>query len=391
MKTKKLLILVVVAAVLVALATVNSRQRSAATAPSKLGEKVLPDLDLNAISAITYSTHDRTVAVERVDGRWVVPAKYGYPADFERIKAFAMKLRDLKIHYVANISDTQLENLQLLPPAEASAANRGATGTELRLTGGDGQPLAQLLVGRPIEKDTGGVEPFPGAGSYPTSQFVSTDKGAIYVVSDVLRKLDDHVNDWLHGSILGIQMSEIARVERTHEGASVVITKADGASDYALEDLAPTEQMIGWKANGLAGAIAYLSLADVADPALEDAALGFDAPTTWKGYTADGKIITVVIGGEAPQGAGRYIRVSASHEPVPADEADGSEDDASSDATSEVERINARVSGWTYIIEANSAEGLLTPRADMVEDKPLEDKAADDAATTAEAGMGVGE
>jgi len=232
------------------------------------------------------------------------------------------------------------------------------------------------------------VEPFPGAGSYPTSQFVATDGGDVYVVSDVLRKLDDDVTGWLHRSILGIQVSEIVRVERTHDGTDVVISKTAGASDYALEDLAPTEQMIGWKANGLAGAVAYLSLKDLADPALDDTALGFDAPAMWKGYTADGKVITVVIGGEAPEGAGRYIRVSASHEPVPAEEG---EDDTSSDAAGEVEQINARVSGWTYVIESNSAESFLTARGDMVEDKPLEDTAADDAATTAEAGMGVEE
>lgn len=141
MKAKNLIILGASAAVLVAVAVRFSRETPDAAA-ERVGQPVFPDLPVNDVEQVVITTPEGTATVARAADTWAVPARFGYPADFEKIRGLLLKLSRLKIGQVVTVGDAQKASLKMVAPGGGANA-----GTSIDLLGAGGKQIASLLIG----------------------------------------------------------------------------------------------------------------------------------------------------------------------------------------------------------------------------------------------------
>ena len=83
---------------------------------SKVGEKLIPGLVVSAVEKMRIVEANESVTMNRVDGKWQVAERDGYPAHIDRIAEFMAKLADLKITQLEPMAESQRARLQLLEP-----------------------------------------------------------------------------------------------------------------------------------------------------------------------------------------------------------------------------------------------------------------------------------
>jgi len=414
MKTKNLIVLVVVALVLVGLAYLSSSRKGRLTeASTMIGKYVLPGLQeteaLNRIEKAVFVSALATVTVARVDNVWVAPNKHDYPVEFGKLRDFLRKLADLKIGQTVPSGESQLRKLELVSPG--SGETEGA-GTVVKLLDKSDTVIATLMVGKEHEKKPASGSPSPspspfggygGYGGYPDGRYVAVD-GKAYLVTDTLNDIPDDDKDWLDDDLANVSSSDIIEVTvKNAEGKSVTLTRPDGFGDLVLAELAEDEEMDSSKASGLGNALSYLSFEDVVDPGLADKDLGFDKPTVYSAKTKKGKTYTLTLGGSPESSEDRYARLSAVYEPPPEEAADAakSEDDRAEEAggeearkkaeeeakkkkdeqeklAKEVRELNEKVGAWTYLIRSHKIDDVTANRDDLVKKKEKEEEKSGD-------------
>ncbi|MBM4142688.1 MAG: DUF4340 domain-containing protein [Lentisphaerae bacterium] len=385
MKSRTLVILTALAAVLVALAALTSRERRAAE-PRELGRPVLPGLQVNDVTAVRIVSPAGTSAVARADELWTVPDRYGYPADFTKVKELLLKLSEMKIGQTVRADERQLRKLRVLPPGSGAAAEE--TGTLVELKGASGAAAANLLVGAPHSR----TPSEPGAyGGYPDGTYVSPDNGRrVYLVADLFDDLPGTPQEWMDAELLNVPANDVARITITGPGRKDVrLSRNAESNQLALDDLAANEQLDSSGLYAVESALSYLRLEDVADPSLDAAATGLAEPIVFSLETAKGEIYTVRLGTNAPGDADsglRYARIAVAPGEPPATEEtpeDKAAEDEEAPATdkgraerAELEKkvadLNKRLAGWTYLLSSYKAEGLARTREELA--KPKEEE-----------------
>ena len=141
MRPRNLLILVVIAAVLAGAAVIKNKRQRSADESSAMGTKLLVDVDLNKVAALSIRSADGSVELAaQEDGAWVASGRFGYPARFSKIRDFVLKLAELKIGFTVTADDQDRGLLKLLPPGGEAASN--SAGTEVKLRDAAGATLA---------------------------------------------------------------------------------------------------------------------------------------------------------------------------------------------------------------------------------------------------------
>ena len=177
MKMKTLVLLILAAAALGWLAHYTSRRAASEQTPPA-GRKLLPDLPVNDVQQIVLESGTNRLVIGRAADRWTVPARFDYPANFERIRDGLRKLADLKVGPVVRLDRTQAAALQL--STDGSSTN---VGTRLTLTGRDGRPLATLVLGKYHERKAEG--PMAMYGGFPDGRYVAAGP-EYYLVGETL-------------------------------------------------------------------------------------------------------------------------------------------------------------------------------------------------------------
>jgi hypothetical protein len=112
--------------------------------------------------------------IARKDGTWVVESKYGFPANFGKLREQLLKLSDLKIGQIMTVDDAQKEELKVTGNSAGSIVLSGAGNTQ----------LASVILGDTRERPAPEGSPY---GGYPDGRFVSADEGkSVYLVGDAL-------------------------------------------------------------------------------------------------------------------------------------------------------------------------------------------------------------
>ncbi len=401
MNSKKMLMLIAAAVVLVGLAHWSSRRRDSGRAVARrIGTPVLPafqDVDtVNRIARMTFVSPGSTVEVARVDGTWVAPGQYGYPVKFENVREFALSLVNLKIGHVLSASEVRRKRLGLLPPAD-ERADRASSGTQVVLADEHGVTLAELIVGNEFQGPEDLESPMAGYGGMPQGRYVATDEEMI-VVSELFHGLPRKAQDWLDDDLVHVAGSDIAKIELAHpERDRLVLRRPETGGNLTLSDLGAQEEMNTSKLGGLSGVLSHLRFADVADPALADEAMGLDRPVVLTAETRDGTRYRLDVGNKAGDTDDRYVRLSAdwietespgsvqdeTSDKTPADEvdvADAEDDEAEKDRQerekkrAELEALNAQWSAWTYILPSYKIHHVMAAREDLVQEKKAKAK-----------------
>jgi hypothetical protein len=388
MKTKNLIILLVVAVVLGLVAMWS--QRSEEEPSDMIGQLVLGELPLNDIATIVVTTPGSTSRLAKADEVWVSEDTYGYPADFTRIKAAMLKLGDLKIGQMVEADAGSKAAMKMVLPTSSPEG-----GMLVELFDAGGQNLGTLLIGESRKRSGGAQGQF---GGRPDGQFVSSDEGAtVVLVKDNLYEFGS-AGDWIAKELVSVPGTDVRSVRITGpERTILALGLAEGGADLVLAELGEKEEMDSSKVNGIKAALSYLRFEGVADPTLSNTDLGMDRPVEFVSTTQNGEIYTVQIGAQSPDSENRYARIRVALQPVePAAEAapDGEQtaeeiQAAAAEKTRHAEErakqelkvaeLNKKLAPWTYLLASYKSDTMLSTRDQIV--KTIEEEAPDTPAT----------
>src|SRR3989339_640879 len=185
MKGKNLLVLIVLAVVLVIVA-VNTSDNGSKSKPNVIGNNVFPDLVADDVEKIVITSTEGTTTVARVNDIWSVPDRFNYPADFNKLKDYLLKVSDMKIGQVMKLDEKQKASMKLTP----------TSATKLEFVGKNNSTIVSLLIGEArMRKPAGDMAEF---GGYPDGQYGSPDEGKnVYLVSTALSELPLNSKNWL--------------------------------------------------------------------------------------------------------------------------------------------------------------------------------------------------
>lgn len=381
MKNKNLIILIVAGVVLAALAWMTSREEQPA-GTNRIGKTLLPDLAVNDIDELIITSGLQTARVSRVDGTWVLPSRYQYPANFENVRRLMLNLAELKIGQAFHASDRQRDQMALTP----------AKATTIQLKS-KGNTVAELKLGVNREATQADAMPLGMAGAMTDGRYLAIANDPMaYLVADSLHDAQADIKRWLNTTILDVSANAVKSITLSNpdDGTFSLVKNADNKLEFAEGDETFDES----KAYALTGALSYLTLQDVADPNASDEDLGIDGRYSFSVSTTNHIVYTVTVSDKIDTTDERYISVDVAY--VPPAEADTpptaqtAEDEAeratnavtevasaSSDdaARQQAKELKQKLAPWTYRIAGYKANTLVSTRASLIkepEDVPVD-------------------
>ena len=391
-------------AALVAIVTaiaLNQANRPRSESGGEQSSYLVPELrdHVNDVSKLVVTGADnKTLAtLERGTNGWSIAEKGGYAADTGKLREFLLKLADAK---QVEEKTANKDKYATLGVEDVSASE--AKGFQVELDG-LAQPLG-LIVG--MANPRGGT--FVRRVGDPQSWLVSATL-----------KVEKNAADWLKKDLVDIAENRIESVTIIHpDGKRVRVSKdAEGDVNFKLADIPKGREAASeYSANGLASTLAGLRFDDVAlaqgaapdDKALQAAYATFDGivvdVTAWEKDAKDYAQFTASLDAtRADKGiAAQQAKTKSEFETATAIAAKDSKlaekpikllavSDATKDhenrlaaLNKEVADLNARVSGWTYVLPAYKYANINKSSNDLL--KPLGDKKAAGAAQTTVAG-----
>lgn len=204
--------------------------------------------ELNEIKGIRISgAGDLVIAdLARQESGWVVSSRHDYPADFDKVREYLIKLSEAKLR---EAKTSKPENYSRLGVEDLAGTDAKGLGVELT---GQKNPV-KLIIGI-------------ASGGASSGTFVRrADEAVSYLVSgDVIP--DKEGSSWLSKAVLDLPSTEVFKVAITAPDKSILaIQKADAtAFDFDVLNLPKGRQLSSESAaNAIAGALASVTLEDV--------------------------------------------------------------------------------------------------------------------------------
>ncbi len=213
------------------------------------GEPVVPGLKdaLNDVKLVRLvGAESKPIAtLEKRDGAWVIAEKDGYPADFAKVREYLIKLADAKLVE----AKTSLPDLYGKLGVE-DIAGKDAKGVQLEIEGL--KEPAKLIVGN-----------YNGQGG--DSTFVRRAGDAQSWLARGNLTADKIAANWLRRDLADVASSRIAEVTIASGGKTLRAFKNDAAEpNYAVADLPRGRELSSeYVANGLASVLSGLRFDDV--------------------------------------------------------------------------------------------------------------------------------
>lgn len=385
MKPKQLVFLLIAVVIVVAAGIVlyhrNSRRWSGSPQDSA-GRPVVPKLDVNAVARMTISDAANTLTVQRQDGIWQVKEAAGYPADFQKIRQFLLDLKDIKIAQPVEGGTIVHERLKLLEPT----GEQIASGVLLRLADAEDRVLHSLILGK--QQMRKGGENLPYGGNVPNGRYIRVvESGAIGLVADTFAAATTEKSRWFNREFF--KAGRVKTIAMAHHGETLWAfarekpedTLAVGGGIPEGKDLDPAA------VSQLASAMNYPNFADIAAPDAPPEETGMDAPRVCTITDFDGLQFVISVG--AKKGDAFHLRVNVA-DIGPAERApvEGEDEEAAKKANEEfagklaerrskVDEYNARLAGWTYLVNSYVVAAIDKSRDDFFKDKPEPAEAPD--------------
>jgi len=422
MKTRNLVLLVVLAGALISWAVWSMRpQPKPETA--LIGTKVLPGLPVNQVHEIVLITTNNTLTLARVKGTWTVASRFNYPADFNKVADVLLQLGELKVGQVMTVSDAQKGAFKLLDPAAKAPGAQEQSGTRVELRDENDGLLATLLIGKPFMRAApdGGLQGPLAFGDYPDGQYVQTADARVFLVAQTLDRFTNDIKGWLAEEFIDAAAADICEIAVSGpERAAIKLVRPKEGKPFTLEGLQDEEGALDTaKVNQMSGALNLLGFDDIAAPTLSPKETGLDHPLVFEAKTRQGRIYTLRIGNTLTNDTfDRYVQASVAWQapaesgatakdaaPAPALSSGSAPDkgaagtnaadtaaagqhkaDEAAKEADKAKALNDRLAAWTFIIKSYRAEPLLIKRADLIKkteppgdaaEKALPDKPAE--------------
>lgn len=263
-----------------------------------LGRPLLKDLKAADIVAIRIVEPAASLTLQRKGERWVIAERADFPADFDRVREFVLKLIGLKIGQSEPLGDKDRARLNL-----------DASGTRVELNGADGSTLGALLVGRKYFKRE--VENPDKAIADGRFIGLPGEAATAYLVGDPLVQAAARSAEWIERSAFKVEKVKTLEL-RTPDGEAWRISRAGDNAEWKLAGARPGEKLDISRANAASYSLSLLELADIAPRgAATDAAMsGLDKPVLIDATTLAGASYAIKVGKLA--GDNYYVSFTAS-------------------------------------------------------------------------------
>ncbi|MDZ4199924.1 MAG: DUF4340 domain-containing protein [Kiritimatiellia bacterium] len=272
-------------------------------------------LDVNAVARIEVAKNGQAVVVERSGNRWILSRMHGYPADSSKVADRLIRLSQMTVGQVIRGGENFLPEFGLAPLPE-----------EERLTPVEnpGQPLAVTLsdsAGRTLwSMKVGGFRRSAASLRDPmqteiSGQYIQGAEGDVILLGELAPDFSPEGLNWLDSSLTRIAAEEVIAVQAEGSNRTLRLTAERGGWKAQVE-----EQAMEWAdsldARRLAGALRYLRMAGVADPALPDEVTGMNEADRFEYRTRSGLRIEAKVGREAAETGNVYFRITADFDPA---------------------------------------------------------------------------
>jgi hypothetical protein len=373
MRTKTLVILLIICGFLAGVGALVIRLKSPSGSGSPLDRLILEKLPANEISSITIQGPEKSVLLAKKPDRWVVENRFHYPADFGKIADFVRKLKQAKIGRQFESSQATLKRLALKNPDDKDVGE-SEKGTQIQLKDESGKLLASLLLGKPRKS---GAE-----HSFPDGHYVKLDNDpTIYLIDTHFAHLQKEPSDWLDKALLKVDASEVKKIS--------CLSPEGGAIHYSFEraekgtDLEPTALPANKKVdkpalNRLARSLSSLSMEDVIDPSDDSVSTDLKKFHTLEYHLFNGIIYRVYPGKACSKDGPCYLKLEVDYQEPAAEKKPAKEDKASSDEKTnpektpeeidlEAKQLNKRLSPWVYVISKGQHDAFVTDLDKLLE------------------------
>ena len=367
-------VLVVLLVVLGGAALIYQRQQSAEQAPNAalLGKPLLKGLKAADVVALRITGAKQVLTLHGKDGGWTIAERADFPADFAKVRDFALKAIGLKVAQSEPIGEADRARLMLNEPGKDGA------GTLVEFLSADGKPLAQLIVGKKyFSSGAGDEQSGPADGRFVMRP---EEPKTVYIVADPLAQASARSADWIDRSSFVAEHVKTLAV-RFPDGGGCRIERAADDANWKLAGAKTGEKLDVARANAASYALGVLELADVAAPAAKDT--GLDQPAVVDATTLEGLSYAIRIG--KPEGDNYYLSFKPGGELVKErkpEKGEKTEDRArrDKDYADRIKRIEARqprerlLSGYVLLVPKSKLEDVFKKRSELLEKKPAKKK-----------------
>jgi hypothetical protein len=360
-RLRELTYLAIATGVVVLLATVAVWMRAASVAPAFTPTLVFPNLasKANDVATILIDSKGSAFSVTRdADGRWVLPGKSGYPADFNQVRKTILALAELKAVDQRTARPDWYERLGL------GAPKTGGSGVMITLKDSQGNVLADLITGQAVEG--------AAAGGNSALYARRSDNPQTYVVLGSYAPQPDQTQ-WLDKAFIDLPHDRMKTVQvKPLKGPPFTVARAKPEDqNFVVVEPLPRGRVLRTEAepNGVGNALMGVTFADVVKANTLD--FSNAAHTTYT--TFDGLILNVA---SIEKDRDFWITVSATAAPQPAAAppappvpgAPPAQQSLKPDVAKEASEMNKLMSGWAYkiprfkgVLISATLEDLLKP------------------------------
>ncbi len=413
MKFRTVIILLIIFCVLGAGAWLTFKKGKTAR-QTKIGEKLFTSLPVNDVERIRITGPEGAVALKKGPSVWVVESRWDYNADFAMISELLRKIKDLKVGRSFKASPEVVERLELTPPDQPDAppdappdqtdappdAPADRKGVRVKLDGKDEKPIADILLGKARETDS-------GIGGHNLMLLDKTDSKTVFLVDEHFKYLKKEPSDWLAKDLLDIKEGDIQSVVCHDPATDAVLyslSRPEKGKDPVLADLAEGETVVDSKVDKVFDAFSSLRLDDVVDPGDPIDPASMEKGRRFVYRLHDGREFTVESGSRKDgEDQKNYLRLRAGFTPPPVTEtpekaeeqpeeqqgtsgqetpipgaADATDEKEKPEAKSPEERmleareLDEKLRPWTYIISTWKHESFVPERETLIEKKEKE-------------------
>ncbi len=384
MNRKQLLILLVLVAVLGGAGWVLFQKQSAAwRAPETAGQKLLPNFPVNDVVRLRVQHGTNELNLVKRDDLWRVRERADYPANFNEVSEFLIKVRDLKVVQTEQIGDSQLGRVELLPPGPGTN-----TATLVEFLDKEGKALAGLLLGKKQMRaapNRSEMDPMGDMG-FPVGRFVRPVgmQGSVAVISDALANVEPKPEQWLNKDFFKVEKIKSVTVTFAEATNSWTLTRETESGEWHLANATADEQLDNAKASSATSGLGWPSFNDVRSKDTDAASVGLDTPTTARVQTFDDFTYTLKIGRKTDDNQHMTLSVSADlpKERTPgADEKDEDKERLDKEFKERLTKLSEKLAnekkleGWVYQVSGWTFDSLLKPRAELLAEKKADSEA----------------
>ncbi|MEI7927075.1 MAG: DUF4340 domain-containing protein [Verrucomicrobiales bacterium] len=265
MSTRQVIILWITAIVFVGLFTimkVNQSHETKSNTARSSGQTLLEAFPANDVTKVTITSANGTVTLVRIDKKWTVQEREGYPANNSNVNALIRTVAELKIVEGVEAGPSYAPRFGM-DEASSAAKDRGYT---IAFTDAAGKELAKVSIGKSFGgKADGEADPMAGPGGGATGRFIRNhgDETGIYKTSELFGSLVGKPTEWLTQEFVNVEKPKSISITKPgKEELEWKLTRADENANFAL-DGAPAEGLDEPSTTALKGVFSYGRFDDV--------------------------------------------------------------------------------------------------------------------------------